>query len=64
MKAFLKDLRFMVRDAWQSRGGRKIPADDTLARTIRDSTATARGASSGLGGGMTDEMRDRLSGGS
>ena len=64
MKAFLRDVRFMIRDAWQSRGGHKIPADDTLARTIRDSTVTARGASSGLGGGMTDEMRDRLSGGS
>ena len=46
MKAFLKDLRFMIRDAWASRGSGKADYDSGVARVLRDSSHV-RGANDG-----------------
>ena len=43
MRQFLKELRFAIVDGWRSRGGRTLPVDDSLARTIRESSHVCGG---------------------
>ena len=50
MSTFLKEIRFAIVDAWKSRGGRKIPVDDSLARTLKDASHATRGGSHGAAG--------------
>ena len=46
MKAFLKDLRFMIRDAWHSRGSGKATYKDSFGKTLRE-TSHVRGGKGG-----------------
>ena len=43
MRQFLREIRFAITDAWKSRGGRKLPVDDSLARTLKESSHVTRG---------------------
>ncbi|MEM9200829.1 MAG: hypothetical protein AAGC53_04190 [Actinomycetota bacterium] len=53
MRQFLKDLRFMIRDGFASRGSGRAAYNDTFAKTLRESTH-ARGQQ---GGGFASSER-------
>ncbi len=44
MRTFLKTIKFLIVDGWQSRGGAHIPVDDSLARTIKETSHVTRGS--------------------
>jgi hypothetical protein len=50
MRTFLKEVRFAIKDAWQSRGRKKLPVDDSLARTVKDASHATRAGSMGAAG--------------
>ncbi|MEM9466018.1 MAG: hypothetical protein AAGA90_11630 [Actinomycetota bacterium] len=50
MRQFLKEIRFAIVDAWRSRGRRKLPVDDALARTIKESSHVTRSGAMGSSG--------------
>lgn len=43
MRQFLTEIRFAIVDAWKSRGRRKIAADHTLARTLKEASHVSGG---------------------
>ena len=47
MSNFLKEIRFMIRDAWSTRGTPKGEVDHSLARTIKESSHVTRAGGHG-----------------
>ena len=56
MRQFLKEVRFAIVDAWRSRGRRKLPVDDSLARTLKDASHATRAGSMGAAGRTNPSM--------
>ncbi len=47
MTHFLKEIRFMIRDAWATRGTPKGEVDHSLAKTIKESSHVTRAGGRG-----------------
>lgn len=50
MRQFLKDIRFMIRDGFASRGSGKADYVDPKAKAIREATHVTPFGAAGLGG--------------
>ena len=59
MSQFLRDLRFMIRDAWASRGSGKADYVDPKAKTMREASHVNRGAT-GVGGLYGEQVADQI----
>lgn len=55
MRNFFTQLRFLLKDTWQSRGAR-VPVESSLARTAKD--ATTIGENRGSVGSFTGAVSD------
>ena len=56
MRNIVKDLRFMIRDAWASRGSGKAEYDSGVARVLRESSHV-RGGRGGMARASTEAQQ-------
>ena len=59
MRQFLKDIRFMIRDGFASRGSGKVDHVDPKAKTMREASHVNRGAT-GVGGLYGDQVAEQI----
>lgn len=59
MRQFLKDIRFMIRDGFASRGSGKVDHVDPKAKTMREASHVNRGAT-GVGGLYGDQISEQI----
>ena len=59
MRNIVKDIRFMIRDAWASRGSGKADYVDPKVKAMREASHVNRGAT-GVGGLYGEQVADQI----